>query len=226
MNNEDLKYRHLSQRLGYSFKDKVLMEQALRHRSATGVSNERLEFLGDTILNFVMTEYLFQRFSQAPEGQLSRLRARLVCQETLANIARGLELGRFLELGPGERRNGGHQQESILADALEALMGAIYLDSSLAECQSVVMSWFQSTVSDLRDEDVQDSKTRLQEYVQSQRWPLPVYQMVELGKHTQGYTSLCRIPGLDLHVQVTAENRKKAEHEAARLLLERLKSSQ
>jgi len=158
----------LERRLGHTFQNQELMLLALTHRSFAGRNNERLEFLGDAILNFVAGEALFERFPQAREGQLSRLRARLVKGETLAVLARGFELGEYLRLGSGELKSGGFRRESILADALEALIGAIYLDADMETARERVLAWLADEFEGLTLVDTnKDPKTRLQEFLQS-----------------------------------------------------------
>ena len=158
----------LERKLGYTFKDRDLMVLALTHRSYAGRNNERLEFLGDAILNFVIGEALFHHFPQAREGQLSRLRARLVKGETLALLARGFEVGDYLRLGSGELKSGGFRRESILADAMEALIGAIYLDTGMDSARERIIAWLGPQLRELTPVDTnKDPKTRLQEFLQS-----------------------------------------------------------
>ena len=158
MNNPLIK---LSQRIGYSFKDESLVHLALTHRSCGNKNNERLEFLGDSIVNFVIAEALYKKFPQAKEGQLSRLRADMVRGTTLAEIAREFELGEFLQLGSGELKSGGHNRESILADVVEAIIGAIYLDAGQAVVNEHILNWYQSRLSALTlDAVIKDAKTR------------------------------------------------------------------
>ena len=171
----------LERRLGHTFQNQELMLLALTHRSFAGRNNERLEFLGDAILNFVAGEALFERFPQAREGQLSRLRARLVKGETLAVLARGFELGEYLRLGSGELKSGGFRRESILADALEALIGAIYLDAGMDVARARVLDWLTNELDGLTLVDTnKDPKTRLQEFLQSRAVELPRYEVVDI----------------------------------------------
>eukprot|EP01030_Chromulinospumella_sphaerica_P019208 gene19208-19093_t len=171
----------LERQLGYTFKDQELMVLALTHRSFAGRNNERLEFLGDAILNFVAGEALFDRFPLAREGQLSRLRARLVKGETLAVLARGFDLGEYLRLGSGELKSGGFRRESILADALEALIGAIYLDAGMEVARERVLAWLAGEFEGLTLVDTnKDPKTRLQEFLQSRGCELPRYEVVDI----------------------------------------------
>lgn len=211
----------LSQRLGYSFSDEQLVTLALTHRSKGGVNNERLEFLGDSILNFVIAEALFQRFGQAREGKLSRLRARLVKGKTLADVAREFELGDFLILGSGELKSGGHRRESILADTVEALIGAIYLDAGFEAARDRILSWYGERLDGLSLEDpIKDPKTRLQEYQQAHQLGLPKYKVlsVEGPTNEQVFNVECRILGLEPAVSV-GTSRRGAEQAAAQKLL-------
>ncbi|VTQ09361.1 ribonuclease III [Pseudomonas aeruginosa] len=171
----------LERKLGYTFKDRDLMVLALTHRSYAGRNNERLEFLGDAILNFVIGEALFHHFPQAREGQLSRLRARLVKGETLALLARGFEVGDYLRLGSGELKSGGFRRESILADAMEALIGAIYLDTGMDSARERIIAWLGPQLRELTPVDTnKDPKTRLQEFLQSRGCDLPRYEVVDI----------------------------------------------
>ena len=164
----------LQRKLGYEFRDSSLLTLALTHRSFSGRNNERLEFLGDAVLNFVAGEALFHHFDQAREGQLSRLRARLVKGETLAILARDMDLGNYLRLGSGELKSGGFRRESILADATEAIIGAIYLDGGMDVARERVLAWLEQQFAGLTLVDTnKDSKTRLQEFLQSRGCDLP-----------------------------------------------------
>jgi ribonuclease III len=212
------KYSVLEQRLGYDFKDRKRLELALTHRSYSAHNNERLEFLGDSILNFIMGEALFQRFPEAREGQLSRLRSQLVKGETLAEIAREFTLGEYIILGEGELKSGGQKRDSILADAVEALIGAIFTETCYEICRARVLNWYESRLAlislALTDKD---PKSRLQEYLQAQAKPLPVYEIVEtLGEaHAQLFTIECRVVVLKQAVRAQATNRREAEKLAA-----------
>lgn len=212
----------LTRRLGYTFNDIAHCELALTHRSCGKKNNERLEFLGDSIVNFVIADDLFQRFPHAREGQLSRLRASMVKGETLAEIARELKLGDYLRLGPGELKSGGFRRDSILADGVEALIGAIYLDSNLEVVRGFILGWFEERLNKLDiDEALKDSKTRLQEYLQSRRLPLPDYQLtsVEGEAHAQTFYILCNIQPLSKPTEGVGNSRRQAEQEAAKLAL-------
>jgi ribonuclease III len=210
--------QRLQHRLGYNFTDHKLLQLALTHRSHGASNNERLEFLGDSILNFVIGEALFQRFPQAREGQLSRLRSQLVKGETLAEIARELDLGECLILGEGEMKSGGHSRDSILADCVEALIGAIFTETSFEVCRERVLAWYSARLAELQfDSTVKDAKSRLQEYMQAQRKPLPVYEVVEtLGEaHAHVFTIECTLALLKTPVRAQASNRRDAEKLAA-----------
>lgn len=215
---QSIKYQRLQHRLGYEFKDRKLLELALTHRSHGAHNNERLEFLGDSILNFIVGEALFRRFPDAREGQLSRIRAQLVKGETLAEIAREFELGECLILGEGEMKSGGHKRDSILADSVEALIGAIFTETQFETCRTHVLSWYESRLALLSlDATDKDPKSRLQEYLQAQRKPLPDYEVVEtLGEaHSHVFTIECRVVVLKQAVRAQASNRREAEKLAA-----------
>jgi len=208
----------LERKLGYHFQDQELLEMALTHRSYAGRNNERLEFLGDAILNFVAGEALFQHFPQAREGQLSRLRARLVKGQTLAVLARGFELGDYLRLGSGELKSGGYRRESILADALEALIGAIYLDAGMDVVRDRVLAWLANEIQGLTLVDTnKDPKTRLQEYLQSRGSDLPRYDVVDIqgDPHCRIFYVTCEIAPLSEKTQGQGASRRIAEQIAA-----------
>ncbi len=217
----------LCKSLGYRFNQSELLQRALSHRSVGSDNNERLEFLGDSILSYVISVELFQRFPQIDEGGLSRLRASLVKGDTLALVARELSLGDYLLLGPGELKSGGFRRSSILADALEALLGAIYIDSDIDTVQRVILHLFNARLSAVNPNTaLKDPKTRLQEYLQSRQLPLPGYEVTNItGKaHAQTFTVSCRIEGLDKEVVAEGSSRRKAEQTAAQLILEKLDS--
>ncbi|MFO7592939.1 MAG: ribonuclease III [Pseudomonadota bacterium] len=217
----------LSRLLGYSFKDEGLLKQALTHRSAGKLNNERLEFLGDSILSFVISTELYRRFSDIDEGTLSRLRASLVKGETLALMARDLDLGEYLNLGSGELKSGGFRRASILADTLEALFGAIFLDSDIDTVQGIILQLYSERLATVDpSQALKDPKTRLQEYLQSRSKPLPQYEVTNIqGKsHAQTFTVSCRVEGLDEPVVSQGSSRRKAEQAAAQEVLSRLNS--
>lgn len=208
----------LERQLGYTFKDQDLMVLALTHRSFAGRNNERLEFLGDAILNFVAGEALFERFPLAREGQLSRLRARLVKGETLAILARGFDLGDYLRLGSGELKSGGFRRESILADALEALIGAIYLDAGMDAARERVLAWLTNELASLTLVDTnKDPKTRLQEFLQSRACELPRYDVVDIqgDPHCRTFVVECQISLLNDKTLGQGASRRIAEQVAA-----------
>jgi len=211
--------------LGHRFADSGLAELALTHRSCGARNNERLEFLGDSILNFVIADALFAKFPDAAEGQLSRLRARLVKGVTLAELAREMQLSEFLRLGAGELKSGGFNRKSILADALEALIGAIYLDAGMETCRGRILAWYRARLADLTLEDTQkDPKTRLQEYLQSRRADLPKYHLlkVEGEAHAQIFHIECEIVTLDTPTPGAGKSRRVAEQNAASAALKAL----
>lgn len=215
----------LTQRLGYRFNDEGLLMQALTHRSYSRQNNERLEFLGDAILNCTIAQQLFERFPRAKEGQMSRLRAHLVKGETLAELGREFDLGDSLLLGSGELKSGGFRRDSILADTVEAIIGAISLDSSLAQAQAVIIAWYEARLADLNlTDNIKDSKTRLQEFLQSRKAPLPVYRVRDVSgeAHDQTFTVDCEVEGLEQPTVGEGNSRRIAEQEAARAALQAL----
>lgn len=219
------RYSRLYRDLGYQFTDAGLLEQALTHRSVGSRNNERLEFLGDAVLSFIISGELFRRFTKMDEGRLSRLRAALVKGETLAKLARTLELGEYLRLGSGEMKTGGHRRESILADALEAVIGAVYLDSGVEAVGELVLRLFAERLEAASPEtNLKDPKTRLQEYLQSRRLPLPVYSVlsVEGEPHDQTFEISCRIEGLAKETRGVGSSRRRAEQAAAQQALEKI----
>lgn len=215
----------LEQKLDYKFLNPSLLDNALTHRSHSGPNNERLEFLGDSILNFVVAEMLFAHFPLAAEGDLSRLRAALVRGETLAEIARELELGDYLYLGEGELKSGGFRRTSILADALEAIIGAIYLDSGMDASKICIRHWMENRIRDLSlSTGEKDAKSQLQEWLQARKKPLPTYAVADTqgDLHDQLFTVSCSVTLIDDVTTATASNRKSAEKEAAQLMLQKL----
>lgn len=208
----------LERKLGYTFQDKNLMILALTHRSYAGRNNERLEFLGDAILNFVAGEDLYTHFPMAKEGQLSRLRSRLVKGTTLAVLARGFELGDYLRLGSGELKSGGYRRESILADTVEALIGAIYLDAGMDVARERVLAWLKDEIQGLTLVDTnKDPKTRLQEFLQSRACELPHYEVVDIQgePHCRVFFVECRITLLNEATHGSGPSRRVAEQVAA-----------
>ena len=208
----------LENTLGYHFKDRVLFDLALTHRSYKGANNERLEYLGDAILSFVIADHLFHRFPSAKEGQLSRLRSLLVKGVTLAELGKGFELGDCLNLGGGELKSGGYRRESIIADAVEAIIGAMYLDSNYDTCRDVVLSWYEDRLSTLSLENTEkDPKTKLQEHLQSIKHGLPAYTVKSVTgeAHDQTFFVMCYIESLNITTHHDGPSRRIAEQKAA-----------
>ena len=216
----------LGSALGYAFRNPRLLQAALTHRSATGDNYERLEFLGDAVLEYVISHELFHRYPHCKEGDLSRLRSSLVKGETLAEIAQQqLSLGDHLKLGPGELKSGGFRRTSILADALEAIFGAISLDSGPEAARNVILRLYQPWFGSLPDLDqLKDPKTRLQEFLQSRKMPLPTYRITgeEGNEHARIYIVQCEIPALPDQVEGKGSSRRKAEQMAAKEAFRRL----
>ncbi|WP_288130313.1 ribonuclease III [Microbulbifer sp.] len=220
----DLHLQRLSKRLGHSFVQQDLLLLALTHRSHGSRNNERLEFLGDSILGFTISAALFEQFPDGREGQMSRLRAQLVSGETLAKLAREMDLGPCLQLGEGEMKSGGHRRASILADAVEAIIGAIYLDAGLEVARERILAWYDSRLQSLALDSAKDPKTRLQEWLQARQKPLPEYAVIEVGgqEHAQEFVVECRVAGLQEPVRGSAGNRRAAEKAAATAAYARL----
>ena len=219
----NLSSARLCQALAYQFRNENVLAEALTHRSATVRNNERLEFLGDSILNCVIAGELFNEYPQASEGELSRLRASLVNQDTLAGLARILHLGEYLNLGGGELKSGGFRRASILADALEAVFGAVYLDSDFATCRQVILRLYSNALANLPDVNkLKDPKTRLQEFLQARQQALPTYNVLEITgeAHDQRFKIECVLT--EICTVAVGTSRRKAEQEAARKALELL----
>ncbi len=210
----------------YQFKDDSLLKTAMTHRSfSKGQNNERLEFLGDSILGLIISEYIYNRRTSATEGELSRIRASLVKEQALATVARDINLGDFLSLGSGELKSGGFRRASILSDAMEALFGAIFLDAGFDQCKKTILFLYEDYLVTLPSaSDLKDPKTTLQEYLQGQQFNLPIYDVVKtVGKsHDQQFTVDCQIIDLNIIVQGTGSSRKKAEQMAASNCLEKI----
>ena len=215
----------LSRAFGYNFNDPQLLQAAVTHRSAGGQNNERLEFLGDAVLGYIIADWLYTLFPDANEGQLSRLRASLVKKETLADIARSVTIGDYLRLGAGELKSAGFRRDSILADALEAILGGIVLDSGFEACRACVQRLFSCKINQLSMlDELKDPKTRLQEYLQSRKLDLPVYEVTKVtGKsHNQQFHVECWVAGAQQASQGKGSSRRRAEQAAAAGMLERL----
>jgi ribonuclease-3 len=217
----------LQRTLGYTFSDPELLVLALAHRSVGIRNNERLEFLGDSIVNHIIAEALYKQFPDAREGELSRMRASLVKGETLAEISRELELGQYLNLGSGEKKSGGHRRGSILADAFEAVAGAILLDSNVDVCRSTLLPFFEHRLGQLNESaSHKDAKTRLQEFLQGRGRPLPEYELVNVSgdDHNQVFRIACKVQKPALRVVGAGGSRRKAEQAAAQAALLELES--
>ncbi|VAW61386.1 Ribonuclease III [hydrothermal vent metagenome] len=208
----------LERQLSYTFKNTGLLTEALTHRSAGSKNNERLEFLGDSILNFVIAADLFLRYPQYAEGDLSRIRASLVNNEGLFMVSGQLKLGDYLVLGSGELKSGGYRRNSILADTVEAIFGAVFMESGFEMCRDLILRLYHEQLENIPDADsLKDPKTRLQELLQSRKLALPEYTVIEvLGKsHNQQFKMRCEIKQLQLTSQGQGSNRRKAEQQAA-----------
>jgi ribonuclease-3 len=213
-------YGPLQRKLGYSFAQASMLQQALTHRSHSVAHNERIEFLGDSVLNCCIAHELYQRFGDLKEGELTVLRAKLVRQATLAELAQHLELGTYLRLGEGELKSGGFRRPSILADALEALFGAVFLDGGFAAAQGVIRSLYASMLERLDPQTLgKDPKTLLQELLQARKIPLPQYAVVATqgAAHSQQFQVECQIPQLAIRTTGFGASRRIAEQEAAQL---------
>ena len=218
----------LQKRLGYRFVDVSLLTRALTHRSAARDHNERLEFLGDAVIGVVVASAFFDRFPQANEGELSRLRAGVVSGVSLAGIARSLKLSECLILGESERKSGGRNRDSILTDTLEALAGAIMMDSSLSGARTVVSGWLQSMIEGSTLDIVIDAKTRLQEWLQARGEPLPEYVVTSVSgeDHAQCFQVQCKLGERGLTTEASGSARRRAEQTAAELMLDALAGGQ
>jgi ribonuclease-3 len=208
--------------IAYRFRNPELLQAALTHRSSSRLNNERLEFLGDSILNFVVASRLYELRPDNDEGDLSRLRSRVVRGDTLARLAAGLKLGDHLIMGDGELKSGGFQRGSILADALEALFGAVYLDGGFEACREVIRAVCDEVIEDLPDaEQLKDPKTRLQEWMQARARPLPEYELLreEGAEHAKRFVIRARLPDSGDEATASGNSRRKAEQAAASTLL-------
>lgn len=215
----------LKSTLDYEFSDIGLFQQALTHRSASGESNERLEFLGDAVLDTVVSEMIFRAQPNSAEGDLSRLRSSLVNDKSLANLAVEIGLGDLLILGSGERKTGGHRRDSILADALEALFGAVYLDAGFEASRQVIETAFGKRLYELPDpRDLRDPKTRLQEWLQARQMALPVYELISVSgqAHQQTFEVQCSVDGTHQSANGIGSSRRQAEQRSAKDLLKLL----
>ncbi|MDH5648218.1 MAG: ribonuclease III [Gammaproteobacteria bacterium] len=211
-------YRELFAALNYEFSDLTLLERGLTHRSKSSKNYERLEFLGDSVLGFTISAELYRKYPSFTEGKLTRLRASLVRKETLAKLGRKIRLGDYLKLGSGELKSGGHNRDSILADAVEALFGAVYLDSGIESTRNVILGLYSETLETLSPERIEkDPKTLLQEYLQKHMQALPEYETVKVSgvAHDQHFLVECHIPGISDKIRGEAKSRRAAEQDAA-----------
>ncbi len=217
----------LCRKLRYPFKDKNLLKMALTHRSSNDSNNERLEFLGDSIVNCIIAEAVYLQFQRAPEGDLSRWRATLINRDTLADIGMEFDLGRYLNLGPGELKSGGRQRSSIVSCALEAIIGAIYLDSNFETVKACVLNWYEPLLQNLTNaKSLKDPKTVLQEYLQAEGRALPIYFVDSvLGEsHQQIFVVSCTVKDVEEKIIGKGTSRRRAEQDAAEQMLRLLKS--
>ena len=222
------KIEQLEKILNYQFSDNSLLELALTHRSFQGKNNERLEFLGDSILNFIIAELLFKKFNLLPEGDLSRLRSQLVKSDTLSEIGILLKLGDYLILGEGELKSSGWRRPSILADSVEAIIGAVFIDGGINAASELILDWFKSRIDLINPDNIEkDSKSILQELLQAKKISLPNYSIVSIQgeAHCQHFRVSCSIPKLGLSIEGEGSSRKIAEQDAAEEILKKLKSN-
>ncbi len=220
-----MRCKKLFKELGYCFHNTGLLERALRHRSMGKVSNERLEFLGDAVLNCIIAAELFHRYPEMKEGDLSRLRANLVNGDVVADLAGELHIGDYLQFGSGELRSGGAKRRSILADAMEAVIGAIYLDGGFDVVERCVVSWFVKRLDEAAGIAQKDPKTLLQELLQMRKLPLPTYTVILTTgvSHLQVFTIKCTVFGVDEATIGTGPNKRRAERDAAEKMLAKIK---
>lgn len=217
----------LAKHIGYQFRDTKLLAQALTHRSFSANNNERLEFLGDGVLNCIIAQQLYLRFSKLPEGDLSRLRAQLVKESSLAEIAAQLNLGDVLKLGEGELKSAGWRRPSILADAVEAMVGAVFLDGGFAEAEKLVLQLYDEKLVTIDPKIIdKDPKSQLQEYLQGKKMDLPEYHVVQIEgeAHAQTFKVECVVEKLNIRTLGEGASRRAAEQQAAQLALAQIKS--
>ncbi|MGE4348368.1 MAG: ribonuclease III [Candidatus Berkiella sp.] len=216
----------LQKQIQYSFENQKLLLQALTHKSANSKNNERLEYLGDAILNFIIADLLYLKFPYAKEGELTRRRANLVNGRALGEKARHFGLGEYLQLGTGEKLSGGFRRESILANCFEALLGALYLDGGYLACREKIETWFADELeNELKTAPEKDAKTVLQEWLQAQQKSLPVYQVINIEgpQHEQIFSVQLYVEGLHDPIVASGESRRIAEQRAAKIFLEQVK---
>jgi len=215
-------FQQLQQRLQYQFRDPELLKLALSHRSCGGINNERLEFLGDSVLGLAVTDFLYAQFAEIREGDLSRMRSHIVRAESLAQVAKDLQLGQDILLGQGEMKSGAQRRESILGDTVEALIGAVYLDSGLDKAKHCVLMWFADLLDTAAEaRPIKDPKTSLQEFLQQRGHSLPEYRVINAGgeAHSRLFTVSCKIDLLEREFTATASSRRKAEQMVAEQFL-------
>ena len=216
------KHAALQRIIGYQFEEPGLLVRALTHRSFGKDNNERLEFIGDGLVNAVVAELLFTQYPDLDEGSLSRLRSKLVSKEGLAILAERFDLGPLVMLGAGERKSGGRHRASILADTVEALAGSVLIEAGFGVASQIVGSWFAADVAQLDISTTRDAKTRLQEWLQGKGYPLPIYEVLAISgdDHNQVFDVECRCEAFENKRVGTASSRKKAEQKAAQAMLE------
>lgn len=213
--------------LGYTFQDSHLLTTALSHRSLSGSEhNERLEFLGDSVLSCVIAEALYTHYPEENEGKLTQMRAIMVRREALVALAQQFRLGDYIQVGSGELKNGGQYRDSTLANAMEAIIGAVYLDAQFEVCRKLVLKWYQDSIVTAAQSHIKDAKTLLQEYCQAKSWPLPSYRVVSVsGKaHHQTFHITCCIRNQEFIGEGSGSNRQKAEKIAAQHFLAHLRA--
>ncbi|MBN2646733.1 MAG: ribonuclease III [Thiotrichales bacterium] len=216
------KLNMLAKKLGYDYQDVTLLQRALTHRSVGARNNERLEFLGDSLVNYIIADALFHQFTKLAEGDMSRVRAHLVKGDTLAVIGREYQLSDYLVLGPGELKSGGFRRDSILADAVEAIIASVYEDGGLEPCRALVHRLYERRLQDLDPKKVgKDPKTRLQEMLQSLNEALPEYSIISVNgaAHAQAFTISCYVEKLKTKFEATDSSRRKAEQKAAEIAI-------
>jgi ribonuclease-3 len=215
----------LQRKIGYQFDQVALLQQALTHRSFASINNERLEFLGDGVLNFIVAHQLFDRFPKLPEGDLSRLRAQLVKEATLFEIAQSLKIGELLHLGEGELKSAGWRRPSILSDALEAIIGAAYLEGGFSAAEALVLKLYTEKLANIDPDSIdKDATSKLQEYLQSKKIDLAEYQIISIEgeAHAQTFKVSCEVQKLKVATLGTGTSRRNAEQQAAQLALDKI----
>lgn len=229
MTQQATRLDQLCSQIGYTFASKKWLKLALTHRSAKGSNNERLEFLGDAVLGLIISDVLYKRFPKANEGDLSRLRSNLVCRESLANIAKDFQIGDYLQLGSGELKNGGKRRDSILADSLEAIIGAIFSDGGFEACEKCVLAWFAEKLASLRIDahELKDPKSRLQEYAQGKHHGLPQYVVEGITgePHNRTFIVRCSIEREAVSSIGVGSSRRRAEQSAAEAMLKQIEAA-